>query len=452
MRILPILGSVAVATASALLPIACALWLRSHLFSVHHEVTPGLVRDVAPPVLPPPALTATLDVDPTQAAPPDPAGQQAVVDAMGVWQAAPNLDPALVQPPDWRLWARQYIPACLTRLAPPSSLPENALTAYATGGQGSCVVCLINHGAQAVDARVHVRLAQGVYTIERLTFTPGGSPAGNAAPPPQAGTARLERLEGWDLTTTTTVLKEGKIEPGQIVFYRYTDQDGGVRAAMWEATSALNHLASQKPGPTHRLIQMLDEASPFLTRLTAGTRAHSPVRRLEAIHGLLMMTAQAESLQRDYQMHGTVDETAGAAVTAGLQHLMDSLAEYTAVVLGLVPQVNLDASVAASGGPAAVTAQAPADRVQPLDLSLSNTGDRDISSVKLGFPATQMPPGVTCEPNDAAFFSVLKPGQTVHATFHIHRPGGAVVPGSQCMADVSYLAGGGPVHLRLRPW
>ena len=227
-----------------------------------------------------------------------------------------------------------------------------------------------------------------------------------------------------------------------------------LRSSLWEARHALLRLAAQSPGPAHKLQQMLDEGSPFLSGLGAGT--HRLTRRLEAIHGLLMVAAQVQSLHRDYQMHGTVDAEEGAILMGAFERLLDSLSEYTAVLLGLVPQVTVaqDAPTANDAVTMQTVAQTPATRFQWVDMSLANTGERGVRSVKLGLPSNELPTGTTCEPDDPAFFGTLMPGQTVHATFRIRRQGAesSGVPGSRCVADVCYLAGGGPVHLRPRPW
>jgi hypothetical protein len=138
-----------------------------------------------------------------------------------------------------------------------------------------------------------------------------------------------------------------------------------------------------------------------------------------------------------------------------LERVMDGLSEASATLLDLVPQVTVTApeQVTERRGNRRVLAAVTDDTdAQVVHIALSNAGGHSVANVKLGLDSSELPDGVVCDPADPAFFGTLRPGQTVRATFHLRCPAGTILNRRLCVADVCFHAGGGPAHLRPRPW
>lgn len=360
--------------------------------------------------------------------------------------------------PDWFLWARLGGKPISCSL-PASASPD--LLAYAVHAEEGNTLCLVNRSDQKTVYRLQLRLPRGVYKVEKLVFTPPAASQNRVADVdshPAPYTSALVCLQGVDQPAEGTVVKPGALTPGQICLLRFTDEARAARTALIEAQIRLHEMAASTPGPAKRLRRILDEGIPYRAGLTAGgsgTRA----RRLGCIHRLILLNAQAESLHRNYQERHTVDADPGAAVMGALERTADALAETSAVLNGLAPQI---VCVPASGGPADAGASNPHPRSDAdpsadphearVTLSLANNGAHSVESVKLGLDISALPEGVLCDPDDPAFFGTLRPGQTVRATFRLRYPTLQGLPINRCVGDVSYFVAGAPAHLRPRPW
>jgi hypothetical protein len=412
--------------------------------------------------------TLTVNVDATRTVPTD---LQALPNALaGGRLESPPQDGA--QPTDWLVWGHLNGQCAPISLDAPAAFPVGSLGLYAAGSADTKTVCLVNRGPDKVMARVLVRLPHGTYTIERLTLSPrideqtqtgtavsavdhgDGAPVSAPAEDQPGGASasvfRLDRLEGRDLSRAAVVGKSGMLEPGQVVFYRFTDQSRLVETAFAETYRLLAELEKSRPGPAHRLRRMLREGDHYRSGVRAGN--DGVASRLESIHNLLLVTGQAQSLHRNYQMRGTVPNEIGAALMGSLERLMDGLAEVTATLLDLVPQVTVEPIGERTPGKANAVPVANAPNYELVTVALANGGEHSIEMVKLGLDISGLPATISCDPPDPAFFGTLKPGQTVRATFRLRCPSGVAVVKRLCVADVCYRAGGGPAHLRPRPW
>ncbi len=361
--------------------------------------------------------------------------------------------------------------------------------AYATRGEWGTSLCLVNKTNFRLLTTAQLRLPRGVYTIERLTIgqgteeekrRKGEEETQSAIRNPQSTTdlsfilhpSSFAHLEGCDFGGTGTVRKVFCLEPGQACLYRCVDTAREARAAWYDVFTQLHGMAAHQPGPAHRLSVMLREADSYLSGVRGGGNHGGRDARLECIHHLLLVTAQAHSLHHNYQMRRTVEETSGKEVFAAMDRLTVALSETSAVLLGLVPQVSVtpnsilgaQARTAAfireqteipntnkkekDAGAANISARV--DRA--VVVSLENTGGRSVTHVKLGLNMAGMPNGATCEPADPAYFDALRPGQSVRAVFHVKGAAGADLPTALFTGDVSYFAGTAPAHLRPRAW
>ncbi len=412
-----------------------------------------------------------VEADATRTAPADPQALRAVLGALPLTNAdAGTSDAARAsQEPDWFRWGR--LNASRTRAAAllPAALPADSLRVYTVRFSEGATVCLANRSGQKVRARVRLHLPRGVYRIERLTLAPPtagvasaaapGSPAdasdqmaGEARPAETSATleGRLERTGARDLGRPAAITAYSALEPGQVCLLRATDEAAAVNLALAALRLRLHELAVSAPGPARRLRRILGEGRRDMGDLRARDgRASSRERRLERIHHLLLVVAQALSLHRNFQERGLVQTDAATAVMDALTRLADALSEASAAILGLVPQVTVETPPTDAPAPQTDPAGALDRRIT---VGLANTGSRSVDMVKIGLNLAALPANVTCKPTDAAFFGTLRPGQAVRATFQLHVPAAVRLPGSRCIGDVSYFAAHAPAHLRPHAW
>ncbi len=423
----------------------------------------------APPAEPLPLL---IEADATQRGPDDPTALQAVQETVLRTLLPMNPMPpapaeAAASDPEWMLWGR------LRTTPSPVSVPPDALvTAYAVHSAQGMTLCLINRSTEKKLLQLQIRLPRGVYKGERLLFSPPNPVAqAKSAPRPlqtenqlrtiadnaQAAEAaqntpltQLERLQGRTLKATTVVRKPCLLLPGQVCFYRYTDVAQAARAALNETYESLHRMALKSPNPARRLRHILEEGDRERSSLSPGNGKDSSAR-LSGIHRLLLLTAQVQSMQRNYQQRKVVEGEQGANVMGALERLTDALAETSAALLELVPQITVREEAAAA--PITSNAEAPpVTHLLTITVSLANLGRQSPGMVKLGLDTASLPHGVACVPDDPAYFGAVHPGQSVRATFHVRCPAGALLPPNRCGGDVSYFVSGTPAHLRIRAW
>jgi len=450
-----------------------------------------------------------VEADASRTSPADRAALCGLLDGMPVaGMPLPAINaPALQSLPDWYTWGRlasrrARAVAQLASSRPADRAVESALGVYAAHFPAGTTLCMVNRTGQEARVRVRVRLLQGIYRIERLTLSPvsTGAPSPQAAPAPggafppgeppsainprllssnavsspdgaQTGapasgimpgpagispmSARIARLGGRDLPGRGVVTNWVALAPGQICLLRYTDTGREAREAMFDALARLHALARSAPGPARQIRRILEEGESYLGGLYPGS-SRNLSRRIGCIHRLLLLTAQARSLQRNDQALGAVPARSGKAAQQALDHLAETLAETSAALLGLVPDVTLTASETTpdlQARPASLNAQEEtAPHLVTVTVALANTGLQSVSLVKLGMDSAALPSGVICRPADPAFFDTLPPGQTVKAVFHLRCPAQTTLTVRDCIGDVSYFMAGAPAHLRPHPW
>src|SRR5262249_2124579 len=145
---------------------------------------------------------------------------------------------------------------------------------------------------------------------------PPTSDSGNSALSP-----RLERLESRNLTRTDVASKRLALEPGQVCLVRCTDQAQATLSARREAYDSLMQWAASYPGPARAMRRVLNEGSPYADSLYAASTS----KRLECIHHLLLLTAQAQAMARNYEAEQVIGANAGAAIMGALERLTDAL-------------------------------------------------------------------------------------------------------------------------------
>lgn len=326
-----------------------------------------------------------------------------------------------------------------------TDLPE----VYASARQEGAVVFLQNRQNIPVNVTLRTILHKGVYTAERLTISPGDSS-------PQV---RLQRLEGADLSGKYTVVKPCHLESGQICIVRFTDTARAARVEYENLLNQIHSLAIISPEPARKLRRILHEGDPYLGGVSASRRDRGFIKRLGCIHRLLLLTSQAEALQHNNLERKTTASEAGKRVMTALDHLASSLSETSAVLLGLVPQIENDAfspPVIANKNtkPALTLTSFHHHQLNSTEIgvSLANTGKVPVTLVKIGLDTTGLPAGTKVEPSDPSVFATLRPGQTVRAVFQVNVPSNDVDMLKRLRGEISYFAEAAPAKLRPQLW
>jgi len=417
----------------------------------------------------------TMNVDATKHSPSDPAAFKALcavlTAASGVRpeglpagaEAVANSDDSSAKyksVPDWYLWA-QLNSQC-SSAAPAAA---KTLQMYAVHSEAGGAVCLSNSSDQISSYLLKLRLPKGVFRIERLSFTPPlraerandsatepvvAASIGHAQAQYLAYPSELRRLEGCDNGEASPIAKSGELAPGEVAIIRFTDVARAARVSYSDLKSELHNLAASTPGPAAKLRRIVIMGDSYLSGVTSGTNSSCP-KRLGCVHRLILLMSQAESLLRNYQSRQSVNADPGARTMGALERIEDSLAETSAVMTGLVPQIELGPFTQPQ--PVGADAAGQGRLIETVaTISVRNTGSRSVESVKLGLDASALPEGSVCIPDDPAFFGPLRPGQAVRAEFKLKLPDSEQTLPARFVADVSYFTSGAPAHLRPRPW
>ena len=356
--------------------------------------------------------------------------------------------------PDWFLWA-QLGSQCSAAGMVATDATARAIQTYAVHSEAGGAVCLWNSGNKPSSYLLKLKVTRGVYRLEKLSFCPvnatdPGGQSDNTAVSPAKCVSMLRRLEGCDVPDTAVISKPGEMAAGEIAIIRFTDVAKASRVALVDLKDQLHVMAASTPGAAGRLRRIVGESDKYVSGVTAGTSSTRP-KRLGCIHRTILLIEQAESLTRNYQFRQTVNAEPGAKAMGALERAADSLAETSAVLTGLVPQIDIGRFTPTPGSGAnesgARTLQAVAT------VSVRNCGDHSVESVKLGIDTASLPSGAECIPDDPAYFGSLRPGQAVRASFKVLLPAADEdSPPARYVGDVSYFAAGAPAHLRPRPW
>ena len=342
---------------------------------------------------------------------------------------------------EWFYWGRladRQAESAVT-VSAKSSPDAPALSAYTVAGTWGTTALLVNSSDKTVTVRYRIRLARGAYDVESLHFSPVKPESAFAAQENPAPTAnyetRLTHLDGCDFGAAHTAERLVILRPGEAALVRANNVARAAVGAYYHACELLSDLRPTAPGLSRRLRKMLRDGESGLQSLTLSPPRRGAGRRLEAIHHLLLLTAQAESLERNYLRRGAVKHTEGAALSAALEALSSALSQTSAAALNLIPQIEVIPD--ARGG-------------ARIAVSLRNGGTASVDSVKLGLDDKTLPAQTVCQPPDPAYFGALRPGQSVETTFEIRSSAGENLAAVRYTADVSYLTASCPAHLRPR--
>ena len=397
----------------------------------------------------PGAQSVTVSVDATRTLPADrDALENAVKQASGVLPPLPASYAAAKitgRAGEWFQWGRladRQASLTLSNNAK-TSAEAPAISAYAAAGTWGATSLLVNPSGKAVTIRYRIRLARGAYDMEILRFSPPKpetAPAAQENPEstsnnPTTYETRLTHLDACDFGAVHAAERLVVLRPGEAALVRANNVARAAVGAYYHACELLDDLKPSAPGLAKRLRKMLRDGESGLQSLTLSSSRRGSGRRLSAIHHLLLLTAQAESLERNYLRRGAVKHREGAALAAALESLSGALSQTSAAALNLIPQIEVLPD--AKGG-------------AKVAVSLRNGGTESVDSVKLGLDDKALPAKTQCQPPDPAYFGALRPGQSVETTFEIHSAVGENLAEIRYTADVSYLTASCPAHLRPR--
>ena len=400
----------------------------------------------------PEAQAITVSVDATKSRPANRAAlESAVRSAESAMPPLPESYAAartLGRAGEWFRWGRLADRQAETTVALPSGAKERAdaepIAVYAVTGATGATALLVNTSGRTLTVRCRIRLGRGAYEAQMLRFSPPSpdtapdaqkpAPAPNDAPTGQTCETRITYLDGCDFGATRAAERMVILRRGESALIRTNNVARIAVGAYYHAAELLTALQSSSPGLARRLRTMLrDGASGLNGLLPSGRRGSNG--RVGAIHHLLLLTAQAQALERNYLRRGGVQQAEGAAIAEALEALSRALSQTSAVALNLVPQIEV---LPDAGGGARVS------------VSLRNGGTRSVDSVKLGLDDKSLPAKTACQPPDPAYFSDLRPGQSVETTFEIRSARATSLTDIRYTADVSYLAASCAAHLRPR--
>jgi len=325
--------------------------------------------------------------------------------------------PPTVQPdaPPWRSWAS------LTGRRLVASSDAATMPVFAARVPDGVAILVANHDSRKVAFRLAVRLARGVYTVERFGFDPKT---------PET-LPHVERLESVVRGSTGTVAKPAWLLPEMAAIYRFTDRSAQTQNAFRSVKSCVRSFMTSRPSAFRRVMAPLRECESNIGALSAGIQPDQRYDCLRYVHRALLTVAHAQALSRNARGEGLLTGRQAGTLASALDHLEEILTELSAACLDLVPGVSVE------------TPDPEHLENRVVTIVLTNAGRQTVSFVKIG---ASVPAGCSVRPAEEAFFADLKPGETARATFTIRCGDGDDSVG----ADIAWFAASVPAHLRLK--
>jgi hypothetical protein len=281
----------------------------------------------------------------------------------------------------------------------------------------------VNHSDRKAALQLSCKASRGIFTVARLSF----------ATKQDASTCHVERLQSVLLKGSGTLIKPAWLMPETGVVFRITNETRELGDALADVNGALRAIAGSAPRAVRLIRGPLSDASGKITHIVWEGGAAERDRTAKAAEGAALSLSHAQTLFRNNRSSGALHGPKAEALGVALDRLDSALSEIMAGSLDLVPNAELG------------DAEQDKQNSSSLNVLLSNQGSRTLRMVKLEPVA---PEDVRVSPEDPAVFRFVRPGETVRATFII-QPSGE--PGSGAFhADISYIAGRAPAHLRIR--
>lgn len=360
--------------------------------------------DEQPGQAPPPVLMAHVRIDPSTLA------KTITVGALDFLGISPPVSSAA---PDWTLAFYPGAPLVTSE----SDLTEvRCLSVRVPDGYA---VVLVNQSRSRANLAIRIALPAGVYSGVRRS----------AALADWTGAYAVQRLESVVTAKGREIEKPGWLDPNSVAVYVFVDRSRQAATALRAAKQRLASVGSDGGSGLSRMRSSIRECEAQVARLDrvdVGNRE----RALEIVHRALLTSGYALSICRNAGPGGATPE-ASARLTEALETLDTALAEWSAALLNLVPNILV----------------ATAGTTNPLEVRVSvvaqNCGTLPVRSL---FLSVDPPAGTSVTPAEASPFGTLGPGQTARAEFSLTLREQADL--AKVAGQVTYMAAKGPAHLR----
>lgn len=353
---------------------------------------------------PPPAVMAHVRIDPST---PAKATTATALEYLGITPTTPE------GAPDWTLALYPGAPLVVSE----SDLPD--VRCLATRVPDGYAVVLVNHGEARANLAISISLPGGVYSGVR-----------RCAPLAQwTGKYTIQRLESVVSAKACAVEKPGWLEPKSLAVYAFVDRSRQAGTAIRAARQRLAAVGSDGGSGVSRMSSSLRECEAHIARLGRADVGNRE-RALELVHRALLTSGYALSICRNASSSATPSE-ASTRLAEALETLDTSLAEWSAALLNLVP--NVQVALGSSTNPQDVR----------VSVAVQNCGSLPVRSL---FLSVEPPAGTSVTPGEASPFGTLGPGQTARAEFALTLRDPADL--ARVVGQITYMAAKGPAHLR----
>ncbi len=360
---------------------------------------------------------------------------------------------------DWFAWAHLDAAPSKVSLNRPSQ--DSGVSVYAVRLPDGASVCIVNRSEFKQKIQTRTRLANGVYSVEKVSLAAApGSNQPAVSPSSLLDDRResvkngiVERLPGCNLVSDEFSKLHIQLEPGEISLLRFTDTALKSRQALNDVRDRLHILSQSSPNAAQKLRAILNGFDANRVGVSA-TGSKKTGDRVSGIHHFLLALFQAHTLHKNFLATKSVPQRQGVSLMEAFDRLTNHLADTSINLLGLVPQIEVVSENEASTSALASDKDDAPNLSRPsylVTISVSNQGSRTATLVKLGMSANALPKGSSCLPEDPAIFETLTPGQTVKATYRLSWSGENAPPQSRCVGEISYFTAGVPAHFYLSP-
>lgn len=323
-------------------------------------------------------------------------------------------------PPENAPWSK-WIDLGGTKLEAKSS--EESVPVQAVRIPNGVALLAVNHSDRKAAVQVRCKASRGIFTVARLSFITKQD----------SSTCHVERLQSVLLKGSGTLIKPAWLMPETGVVFRITNETRELGDALADVNGALRAMAGSAPRAVRLIRGPLSDASGKMTHIVWEGGAAERDRTAKAAESAALSLSHAQTLFQNNRPSGVLRGPKAEALGLALDRLDSALSEIMVGSLDLVPNADLG------------DAEQDKPNSSSLNVLLSNQGSRTLRMVKLEPVA---PEDVRVSPEDPAVFRFVRPGETVRATFKIEPPG---EQGSGAFhADISYIAGRAPAHLRIR--
>lgn len=329
----------------------------------------------------------------------------------------------------WETWARLSDRAVEVQTNSPND--PDTLLVYAVGSPSNTTLCVWNRSEDRLQTNIRIAVPRGIYRMERVGFLTEKTET----------TVQKENLQGRFLPKSGDIRLPYTLLPGQLTIIRCSETTLPARQSLEEAQMLGRRAAAVSPGVGYWMLELLYECRNNAAGIN-WNKDLTPAARVAGIHRLMIALSHAQMLNRNFLEDGRVRKKEGEQLLASTNLFEQRLADVTASLLGLVPEVRVDE------GDSMVLPVEDGVRRANLTLSLTNTGSKTIELVKLGIDTQTLPSGMKAQPAEAEMFYRVRPGHKVSTTYRLVSNNDAPISLGAVAADFSCFINNFPVRIR----